>query len=252
MPANIPRQHKAWANGRNKAIHSSELQEFKVCLTHHVNPIRKICSETAAFSPVQHPDSLQHPLRMTGTITCSHIVKRDTAMTRPEITVSMPYLVSSLQVLEGNKEEPSKGRCQLWQLQNANTAHKPSMLATLSICFIYLGSGICRLVSLQLAFGDPKAEGNGSSQHQLNGDGICHTAWRERWPSPLQTDRRHSTGRSPHMLALGLSALSGDLARWWVSPGEEAAGRAQTSTHENEVKEEKGHYTHWGDCTAQR
>lgn len=179
---------------------------------------RKGCSETAAFSPVQHPDSLQHPLRMTGTITCSHIFKRDTLSWLDQKSLwacHIWYPASSWSLgLAGNKEEPSKGRCHLRQLQSANTAHKLSMLATLGICFIYLGSGICRLVSLQLAFGDPKAEGNGSSQHQLNGDGICHTVWHECWPSPLQTDQRHSTDRSHHMLALGLSALSEDLERW--------------------------------------
>lgn len=99
-------------------------------------------------------------------------------MSRPELAVSIPHPVCSLHwslVLPRNKEEPSEGIYSSYRVQTLPLKLSTS-LAALGICLIYLGSETCTLVSLQLAFGDPEAEGNGSSQHQLNGDGICHTA----------------------------------------------------------------------------
>lgn len=65
MPGNTLSHLKTEAKRKNKVTFSSELQEFRVCLTHHTTPKEKPYSEAAASSPVQHPEPLQHSLGKT-------------------------------------------------------------------------------------------------------------------------------------------------------------------------------------------
>lgn len=154
---------------------SSELQEFRVYLTHHVTPRGKTLLRNSSLSSCPAPGFSSASSGEGRTTNCSHTFKGHTVMTTPEITGSIPHLVSSRSLgLLRNKEESSKGIYGSYRVQTLPC--KLGMPAALGICLIYLDSETCMLVSLQLAFGDPKAEGTGSSQHRLNGGEICHTA----------------------------------------------------------------------------
>lgn len=102
---------------------SSELQEFRVYLTHHVTPRGKTLLRNSSLSSCPVPRLSSASSGEDRTTDCSHTFKGHTVMTTPEITVSIPHLVSSLQLEpRTSKEQGGALKRHLWQLQGANTA----------------------------------------------------------------------------------------------------------------------------------